>query len=333
MSTHGSQPGIPAKTMPAQAIQGQTGKPAILPYGGVSQSSQYGAKSHDYDPMKKTVVQEVANSARNRLNQFIRDTNPDGKLYQPHESIPALLLLMEAKDFTREPKRTFALRAMKNMQVQISTNHAITTVWERSRFDFVPWEVSTVPVNVAIRLLDQVRHYIYSIDVDISVDPHSGKRIVTAKQLEADERIHVAFMKFREPTAKELAMRDDPSSRFNQSVTAVQSTTGGPAVMVNLNPGDTSHQQVMGDGAPVASSAPVAEGQVQKTSMAPDKRLQEAPSTPDNAVTDSTVSPDISQAALAEQAAAGTGTPAGSQQAAPPAEPVGQQGMPVPAGR
>lgn len=310
-------PSSPVIPLPAGVAQ-QDNRPSIMPYSGTA-ASQYGTHQQNLNPMNRREVQLVANAARGRLNNFIRATNPSAKLYQPDEKIPALLLLLEALNFTIEPLRTDALRAMKNMQVPLSTSVAITVQWERSQFQFVPWEVRTVPLWVVIQLINQVKHYVYRIKPDVTVDPTTGKRVVTSIPLEPDERVQIAFLKFRDPNSDELASIDDLSARFNQTITAVQGQHGGQSVLVNLNPTGAAPSTMNGvQVQPSAQPPVVAEGQVQKTSMPPDKRLQAAPATPADAVTDSTVSPDTSPAAL--------------RATQPEAQPEAQPAMPTPPG-
>jgi len=324
MSGLPAQPGLPAQQAGApQRAQG----PAILPFGAASATSYGGQTQQDLDPMKKPVVQEVVDNARRRINDFIRQTfvgdQREAPIYQPHENIPMLLVVMEAANFTREPKRTHSLRAMKEQMIDVCTSRTVTVLWERSRHEFVPWEIRKVPVKLVLQLMNQVKNYIYSEkieDTNISIDSNTGRKVVMLKELAPEERVQIAFMPFRDPTQEELNSKTDHSARFNSQVTSVQSPTGGNPVLVNLDPKGQRQQQPAQPQqtpqpqgqvpAPAITQTSHVEGQSpQKTSMAPDKTLKQAPSTPDEAVTDATVSPQTNAAAKGETEAASAGLP------------------------
>jgi len=282
--------------------------PQIIPYGSVGVQS-YGQNQPDLDPMKKPVVQQVVDAARKRMNEYIRNTfagdQRDAPIYQPHEELPMLMIVMEAADFTIEPRRTDALVALKEQMVDVATSRPIEVLWERSRHRFVPWETRSYPVKIVIQLMQQLKNYIYSEkieDTEIHVDPQTGRKNVVLKELAPHERVQIGFMKFRDPTPEELASKTDHSSRFNAQVTQVTSAQGGQPLMVNLDPAGNR----IGNKDAVATVSPdgskfvnPGDGTV-STSMAPDKTLKEAPSTPDDAVTDSTKVPQTNAAANSE---------------------------------
>lgn len=264
------QPGLP---IPPGAVvsQGVSQNPGILPYGSTVQNLQQDQRA--MNPMNRTEVQEVVAAARKRANEHIRLTNPTNwqeKIYQPHEQIPELLILIEALNYTLEPKKTDVLRQAKDMQVAISVfvptgfidpdtgkdpGRGIRCQWRRSYFEFVPWEARKVPIHVAIMLLNQIRSYKCSMNTITYTEPSTGRMIRRQEPLQDCERPQIGFLPFRDITEAEKNQLTDHSSRFASEVSRVQGQAGEGSFLLNMGPGGNGAAQIA-QVQPVSGPAP-----------------------------------------------------------------------------
>jgi len=283
-------PGLPPQQAQPQGVVAVAQQPGILPYGTTQQVFQSDQRA--LNPMNRTDVQEVVAAARQRANDHIRNTHPNDwqqHIYQPHEQIPELLILIEVLTYTMEPKKTDVLRALQDMQVAISVfvpngvvdpqtgtdiGRGMRCQWRRMQFEFVPWEARKVPIHVAIMLLNQLKGYKHSMAAITYTDPASGRMVRRQEPLQDFERPQLGFLAFREMTDAEKNMQTDHSSRFHGTVSRVQGQQGEGNFLLNMNPENRQQQP-----ASVAPPPPV-QGQGTQMPMQPGQTPGHQPTQP-----------------------------------------------------
>lgn len=287
------------------AGQPQIGLPegAINPNSNVSQvttipygQGEYRPEADRQNPMNNTKVTTIINNARKRFNETIREAYPtdfEHRLIPNNEQPPMLVILMEVlSDATcPEPLRTEVLGYLQDQQVEISvyvpSGHVdpttgedmgynrVTTKWRKAPYHFYSWKTSTVPMHVAIMLLNQLDTYRLSMDTREVVMP-GGITKREQRKLRDDEFAVVGFTPYREPTAAELSGDTNHGARGAIVARVNAGGSGGGALRLNIkSPRDQKPTAVaFAEHAGPAAPAPTGTG---STSIAPPEGGQITP--------------------------------------------------------
>lgn len=177
------------------------------------------------NPLFSDVVVRVRDACRTRFNEYLRMEGLP--LLQKHEEPPALLMLIELREYTQEPLQTFARRNMKGMTVRMATSQAITVKWARIPYKAVPYEVREFPIWVANALLDQIKHFVVVPVYD------SETRKFYGVQIPDERKVQIAMAKFRNPHKGET---EKDFMKGARTKTTVPIGGQGKSVMLAMNP-------------------------------------------------------------------------------------------------
>jgi hypothetical protein len=185
------------------------------------------------NPLNSRPAMLVKNSARKRLNEYLRDQGLQP--FAEHEEIPGLFILIELMHMTVEPLRTDANRAFRDMPVKLSTSQTVRTVWRRLPYEAVPYEARTFPLHVARMMLQQIENYSYTIYPELV--QQGNLQVWQARPLMQGEGVQIAPVRWRAPTQQELNAMNAMANRLSQSDgIASRRPGGGGGLMVSLNP-------------------------------------------------------------------------------------------------
>lgn len=276
-----------------------------IPYGSASQF--LGTDRQDLNPIKSPPAQEVIKAARQKINEHLRALQQPP--YKEDEDIPWLLVLIELTQFTKDPLKTQAYRALSNVQVELCTSRPMRTQWQRTPYEAVPYEVRQFPLHVADMLLSQVKSFVL-VPERFEKD---GNEIWVGKKLRPEQLIKIAWRKFRDRTPQEEAEKQKLDRPFTQQhVTRVQDNTGGGSLQLDLNPAQGNQTVDAG-----AHSVESPDGHARGYQPVEEKNAQPAAPAPAQA---GTGVPQAQEARPSEQPAApgDSSAPSGKVEEAPP---------------
>lgn len=218
---------------PAPAQQAPSGLVPQSQAGPYQYGRTLGQNRPDMNPLNSRPAMLVKQSARKRLNEYLRQQNLDP--FQEHEEIPGLFILIELMHMTLEPLRTDANRVFRDMPIKISTSQTIRTVWRRLPYESVPYEARTFPLHVARQLLQQIENYSFTIYPELV--QQGNMQVWQARPLMQGEAVQVAPVAWRDPTPQELNAMNAMANRLKQSDGISSRRPGGQGgLLVSLNP-------------------------------------------------------------------------------------------------
>lgn len=233
---------------------------SAIPYGSASQF--LGTERKDLNPIKSPPAQEIIKAARKKINEHLRALKQPP--YNEDEDIPWLLVLIELTQFTKDPLKTLAYRALANVQVELCTSRPMRTQWQRTPYEAVPYEVRQFPLHVADMLLSQIKSFILVPERRTIGD--GAAEIWVGKKLRPEQLVKIAWRKFRDRTKAEIEAKEKLDRPYNQQhITRIQDNTGGGSLQLDLNPGQ-GQDEVVDAG---AHSVPTEDGRARTFAPAP----------------------------------------------------------------
>lgn len=196
-----------------------------IPYGMAG--NLFNDRKAQTNPLMSAPAQAVIQSAKKKLNEHLRSLGRE--MLGPDEDPPALLILIELREFTQEPLKTDAMRALRNMSVYLCTSRDVIAKWGRTPYKSVPYEVRQFPLHVANMILSQIQSFLF-------VPVQDEKRgIFVGRKMPAHMLIRVSHKRFRQPKDNELT--PDRLKRLgNSSKTVVKGQESTGALTVDLEP-------------------------------------------------------------------------------------------------
>ena len=168
---------------------------SAVPYGQAG--SMFNSRMDATNPLKSAPAQAVIQSAKKKLNEHLRSLGRP--MLGVDEDPPALLILIELREFTQEPLKTDATKALRNLSVYMCTSQDIIAKWGRTPYKAVPYEIRQFPLHVANMMLNQIQSFLF-------VPVQDEKRgIFVGRKMPQHMMIRVSHKRFRAPKDNEMS--------------------------------------------------------------------------------------------------------------------------------
>jgi hypothetical protein len=151
--------------------------------------------------MDRPVMIEIRRRASEWFDRYLKVARGNG--LQPGETLPALLLLVQALHHAKDKMESYhALEAMKTLTFAMTCTKPLTVKWEYQPYTVVPYEVRHFGIGPATLFIEAARNTIWD-EEHLLFMQQTNKRAM--RLLTNDERPILSFDVYRDPTPEERA--------------------------------------------------------------------------------------------------------------------------------